>query len=637
MDRIGRIFGKGGVLPESFGQYEIRPGQIEMSKAIYSSILRRNHLVIEAGTGVGKTLAYLVPLSMDSKLSAIISTGTRALQEQLFFKDIPYVRSAIRQGLRAVYIKGRSNYLCLRRLEDSRQNALFDSRAEIQEFKKVDRWSSFTTTGDVSELQVGESSRVWKSICCVADSCRGRKCSFNDTCFLMSVRREAASANIIVVNHHLFFSNVSLDPNGGGGVLPIVDVIVFDEAHMLESIATSFFGESVSRKNIEGIATMASSLVNTPAVPKSLREEITGASRALYGDSQMFFKSMPKLSGKVDLTDMSGSLDLLRDRSRFLVDSLDNLSNKCSFSLLDDLALVSRKSDRFADSISSILGMKDTNRFVYWVESRPDSFTLHSSPVDISSKMRSIVFSRGSSCILTSATLSVEGNFSFFSNRIGLGREEGITVSSPYNFREQGQMYIPRNMPNPNTEDFKARAALEVYNILLRTKGRAFVLFTSFRNLDYVYKYVSSKGLPYRLFKQGDMVRSEMLSTFRRDIHSVLFATDTFRQGVDVKGKALSCVIVDKLPFPVPTDPIIKARMAYCKNIRHRNPFSNYVLPSAAISLKQAVGRLIRSMSDTGVVCILDGRILSNGYGKTFIGSLPAFPIVRDIDDITIL
>ncbi len=626
---VHKIFSEDGLLAKTLPYYEHRPGQIDMTKAVADAFHLHQHLIVEAGTGVGKTLAYLIP-AIYSSVKTVVSTGTKNLQEQLFFKDIPYLKKHVSNDFHAVYMKGRANYLCLKRLNLFRQQALFQDTDEVDIFQRIQKWAKKTKSGDKSELySVPDNYGPWREVCCTRETCTATQCEFYGQCFLFKMKREAEEADLIIVNHHLFFADLAIKGLGLGEVIPEYEAVIFDEAHLLEDIATSYFSITINSYQAEEITQdVLRELTNT----KVGVEKITKTLLTLQNLSKKLFQYFENKSNRYRLRD-----DLLDKQVYTVAPDFANTLLMLSSQLrgvkdsTEELRFIAERIDGMKHALELILSMGEPG-YVYWCEIQGRGVFLHASPIDVSEDMRRNIFQHIPRIVLTSATLSTGNNFQFVKERLGIDHPVELIVESPFDFEHQAVLYLPKQMPEPNTKDFTAYAAYEIEQILEKSRGRAFVLFTSYKNMDDVYERLKNK-LSYKILKQRQKSRNALLDEFKKDIHSVLFGTSSFWQGVDVQGEALSCVIIDKLPFAAPSEPIVEARI---EDLRHHseNPFMTYQVPSAIITLKQGLGRLIRSKQDTGILCILDSRILTKQYGRVFLESLPRFPIVREVKDI---
>ncbi|MBD3305423.1 ATP-dependent DNA helicase [candidate division KSB3 bacterium] len=627
------VFAEDGVLANTLPYYEYRAEQVEMSLAVAEAFRHHQHLIVEAGTGVGKTLAYLIP-AVVSGVKTVVSTGTKNLQEQLFFKDIPYLKRYLSREFYAVYMKGRSNYLCLKRLNLFRQEALFQDTDEVKMFQRIQRWATQTTSGDRMELgAMPENYGPWREVCCTRDTCNGRECELYDDCFLFKMKHDAEEADLVIVNHHLFFADLAIKGLKLGEVIPPYDAVIFDEAHLLESIATAYFSVSVNSYQAE--ETMYNVLRElTNAGIKEDRDAITNTLHTLQQVSQRLFHCFESDANRYRLRD-----DLIDKQVYEIAPDVANTLLRLSTQLRalkessEELHAIAGRVDDMQSALELILNRSEPG-YVYWCENRGRGVLLHASPIDIADDMRRNIFQKIPRIVLTSATLSSGNHFQFVKERLGIDQPVELIVDSPFEYEQQTLLYLPPSMPAPNSKEFTAFAASEIERILEKSQGRAFVLFTSYKNMEEVYRRLKSK-LPYKLLKQGQKGRNALLEAFKKDTHSVLFGTSSFWQGVDVQGEALSCVIIDKLPFAAPSEPIVEARIEHLRN-RGEDPFMTYQVPSAIITLKQGLGRLIRSKQDSGILCILDSRLLTKQYGRLFLESLPRFPIVRDVQAIRI-
>jgi ATP-dependent DNA helicase DinG len=625
-----RIFGPSGLLAQKLNSYEYRPEQRQMAQAVNRAFTQERFLIVEAGTGTGKTLAYLVPAVLAGK-RVIISTGTKTLQEQLFFRDVPFIQRKLGFPFKASFMKGRTNYLCHRRLRLFSRQPLFSALEEMAHYRILKKWAGRTKTGDRAELEeLPEDLGLWKEVCASSETCLGQGCEFFDCCFITRMRQEAAGSDVVVVNHHLFFADLAVRLKGFGEVLPRYEVVIFDEAHQLEEVATQYFGTAISNFRFEELARdvrreMAATKVKDEALNKTSGELLDGQEQffGLFRAGESCFRLREgHLPGGVQ-----ESAAKLFAALTFLSAHIEGMKDPP-----EGLRTVGRRAEEMKRQLQEVLGLSDTRR-VYWCEVRGRGVFLQASPVDVSSELKGHLYSRLKTAVFTSATLSAQGNFRFFKERLGLeGTLADVTdellLDSSFDMESQALLYLPENLPDPNHPTFVVRAAEEIEKILADTRGRAFVLFTSIRNMEEAYGLLKGR-LPFTCFVQGERPRSALIQAFKEDIHSVLFATASFWEGVDVQGEALSCVIVDRLPFSRPNEPILQARLeriAYCGG----SPFWDYQVPSAIILLKQGLGRLIRTRQDRGLLAILDPRILRKSYGKAFLESLPRCHWVHD-------
>ncbi|QQS34152.1 MAG: ATP-dependent DNA helicase [Acidobacteriota bacterium] len=637
------IFAAGGLLEKFHESFEIRDGQIAMADAIESAILSKRHLVVEAGTGTGKTLAYLVPAvaaAVASGKRVLISTGTKNLQEQLMEKDIPFLQRVLPRKFSAAYMKGRSNYACILRMKTADEQPILDGVGEVAMFRKVSEWFKTTEVGDRAELvDLPENIPFWNRVNARGEICLGTKCPDFESCFISKMRARAESADIVVVNHHLFFADLNIRDNDFGRVLPDYDVVIFDEAHLLEDIAAEYFGIQISNFRVEEVAKDAADLPIADAISAS---SIMRSVARLQEIASQFWQSISdrlRFDGRLTLTsdDFENvfSRAYIEQNADLLSDALSLLETEVK-PLTDDVVeaqgIVKRLMQARSD-LKFIVGKPDPN-FVYWVERRGRGVFLQASPIDVSGILREKLFGAKDTCVLTSATLTADGSFDFVINRLGLdkAKTDKLIAASPFDFEEQAILYLPPGLPDPRSPEYTRLAADEIVRIITASHGRAFVLCTSVVSMTALYEIVSSL-VDFPCFLQGSMSKTGLIERFRETPHAVLFATSSFWQGVDVQGEQLSCVIIDKLPFAVPSDPLVAARSRSI-NENGGDAFRDYSLPQAILSLRQGIGRLIRSRKDRGVIAILDPRLRSKGYGRNFLHSLPRMRVTKEMADV---
>ncbi len=642
------IFGPGGLVSQFHDDYEYREGQVKMAEAIARSFKEKKHLIVEAGTGTGKTLAYLIPAineSLRTKKRIIISTGTKNLQEQLMEKDIPFLQRIFPKKFSAAYMKGRSNYACINRLHKSDDQPILDGIGEIDHFREVREWSRGTHTGDRAELTyLPENLSFWSRVNAKSETCIGQKCVDFEPCFITRMRVGAESADIVIVNHHLFFADLNVRGNQFGKVIPDYGAVIFDEAHLIEDIAADYFGFQVSNFRIDDLIRDAGELPISNAVATA---SIMKACARIAGFGEQFWVRFTQARGQ------EGRFPLLPDafanRGSDGEDRPTPLGE--AYHALDEaLARLETEVDVYTEQLPEaesvvkrirqtrfdldfIVKQADRN-FVYWLERRGRGVFLQASPVDVSALLQENLFDKVETCILTSATLSTNGSFNFIRDRLGLtaGNTNSLVAPSSFDYEKQSMIYLPRAMPDPRSPEFSQMAATEIIKILQVTRGHAFVLCTSNQSMAALFELVSSR-IGYPCFLQGSMSKAGLLDKFRETPNAVLFATSSFWQGVDVRGEQLSCVIIDKLPFAVPSDPIVAARTKFIDDNGGRS-FFEYSVPQAVISLKQGIGRLIRSSTDRGVIAILDPRLRTKSYGRDFLNSLPRMRITSDLNDV---
>lgn len=640
------IFGPNGLIANAHSEYEYRPGQIQMANAVMRAFEDRHHLIVEAGTGTGKTLAYLVPAvaaALGGRGRVIISTGTKNLQEQLMEKDIPFLQSVLPKKFTAAYMKGRNNYVCLHRLNRAQTTPVLEGLEEIDYFEDVTHWSRESSTGDRAELaNLPEHLSFWRHIDARSETCIGQKCQDFDPCFITRMRNRAQEADIVVVNHHLFFADLALRNSAYGNVLPDYSAVILDEAHLIEDVVSEYFGAQISNYQLEDLLRDVSAVrienaeadrevTKTSARVERFAENFWMGFRTGRGEEGRYpivpgtFANRSS-SGEITATplgDLYTSLDGALARLETTLDALKDKPDEVD-------SLVRRIRQLRFDLLFIVTGLD--KKFVYWTERRGRGFFLRASPIDVSGLLEDKLFGQVETVVLTSATLSSAGNFAFIRERLGLDKAKDLIAESTFDYPNQALLYLPPNMPDPRSSAWAQSAAEEVVKILNATDGRAFVLSTSLAGMQSLYDLVMPE-LDYPCFLQGSAAKSRLLTLFRETPNAVLFATSSFWQGVDVRGEQLSCVIIDKLPFAVPTDPIVAARQRYIED-EGGSSFFEYSVPQAIISLKQGLGRLIRSTTDRGVLAVLDPRLRTKAYGRTFLKSLPPCHVTSDINEL---
>jgi ATP-dependent DNA helicase DinG len=648
------IFGHDGLIAKAHPEYEHRPGQIQMAEAVVRAFEQRRHLIVEAGTGTGKTLAYLVPAiaaACGSGARVVISTGTKNLQEQLMEKDIPFLQDVLPAKFRAAVMKGRNNYACLHRIQRAESMPVLEGLDEVDHFDEVFRWVTQTNTGDRAELSnLPENLPFWRHIDARSDTCLGQQCPDFEPCFITRMRQRAIDADIIVVNHHLFFADLALRNGAYGSVLPDYAAVILDEAHQIEDVASEYFGAQVSTYQIDDLLRDVGALTLEDRETERELARISARIQRFSDEFWISFREGRGLEGRFSLAPANrGSSPTVREGFDAGMDAgesgmpalpyhaFDNALNRLETTLDSlseppaDAESIVRRTRQLRFDLNFITKGED-KKFVYWLERRGRGVFLRASPIDVSGLLQDKLFEKVPTVVLTSATLSSAGNFNFIRERLGLEQAEEMIAESIFDFEHQAVLYLPPQMPDPRSPQWASAAAAEVVKIVNATEGRAFVLSTSLSGMNDLFERVAPE-IDYPCFVQGSGSKGALLKKFRTTPHAVLFATASFWQGVDVRGEQLSCVIIDKLPFAVPSDPVVAARQRYIED-QGGSSFYEYSVPQAIISLKQGLGRLIRSTTDRGVLAVLDPRLRTKMYGQTFLQSLPPCRVTSDVDEL---
>ena len=632
---LAAVFGPRGLLRAALADFEYRPAQLQMARAVERAIAAGDTLLAEAGTGTGKTLAYLVPAILSGR-KTVIATGTKTLQDQLFFKDIPLLASALPRTFVASLMKGRANYLCRRNLRRSLTET--HTRSQRQALLKIQAWSATSARGDRAELAfLPEPDPLWDDIAAWSETCVGTSCEDYDGCFLTRMRQEAGAADLVVVNHHLLLADAVLRDSSQFQVIPSYDVLVLDEAHLLEEVATDFFGVEISNLRVERLVRDAHrEWTAAPTEDRTIPSQLSRLAEA----SARFFQGLdlPEGTQRLRPEALEGTCrEVGRELAQALI-LLHDLVHAASGKPEGLLACARRAREQagilqgFFDSAGESPGDPGGLPTVRWSERRGRGVFLRSSPLDVSADFRRTILESAEAVILTSATLSTAGRFDFLRSRLGILEAREFHAASPFDYARQALLYIPHHLPDPRRPGFVEAAAEEIRGILEVSQGRALVLFTSLDAMETTHRLLEGR-LPFPLMVQGQAPRTELLDRFRDEVTSVLLATRSFWQGVDVVGEALSCVIVHKLPFGFPGDPVLEARLEYIQQ-EGGDPFWDYQVPAAIITLKQGLGRLIRSEQDRGALCILDNRLLTRRYGSVFLESLPSCPVTSSPEDL---
>jgi ATP-dependent DNA helicase DinG len=626
---MDKVFAPGGWLARHHPNYEFRPGQLEMAESVEFALESRQHLIVEAGTGTGKTLAYLVPL-LRSGLRTVISTGTKNLQEQLFYKDVPFLKKLFPQ-MRVTLMKGRQNYLCRQKLHDMERQPVLNGMEEVEQYPKLRKWEETTETGDRAELRwMPDQSELWKKVDARSDACTGQKCQLFEQCFITQMHQRAAESDLLIVNHHLFFADLALRQNGYTALLPDYAALVFDEAHEMEDVATQYFGVEASSYRMEELARDTEVTLKTKGVKSN---EVLAAVGELRRRSESFFELFPRTEGRSDFDNRDSFVEVNRGAYSALANALMLVQTELSRApeRPEEINNLMKRAKELRATIEIVMESHERN-MVYWWERRGRGVFIQATPIDVSSLLREKLFDQVETVILTSATLAVGGTFDFLKRRLGVQNAKERVFSSHFDYARQSLLYTPIHLPDPRQPDFGRLASEEVVQLLKATRGRAFVLFTSYAQMRDVYERVRPR-VRYPLLIQGSMPRTQLLDSFRSTPHAVLFGTSSFWQGVDVQGEQLSAVLIDRLPFAVPSDPVTAARIRQI-NDEGGNAFTDYQVPQAVITLKQGFGRLIRSESDRGILVMLDQRLIRMPYGKVFLESLPPYHQTNRLEDV---
>lgn len=643
---VRAVFGPDGPLVRALDGFEVRPAQRQMAEHVAEVLSATGTLLVEAGTGTGKTLAYLVPAVLSGH-RILVSTGTKNLQEQIFHKDIPVLRRALNVPFTATYMKGRGNYLCRHRYEAFAHDP--EQRRSVDPIHLVllEEWAGTTDSGDRAELaEVPEDVPWWPSLSASTENCLGSSCPAFQECFVTKMRQQAAASDVVIVNHHLLCADAAVRQHSFGEVIPECQIAVVDEAHQLEDVATQYFGVAVSSYRVEDLARDADRLISGTVMSSVSIIDARAAVAGVRAGATSFFADLRwrrggtgervvggglfdervRLSEEV-MTEAVESGLLLTSAVETLTDALGRVPNPS-----EELANLSERSKSLSADLRFLLACNDP-AFVFFLEVRGRGVFLKASPVDVSRIVREHLLDRMRSVVLTSATLAINGSFDYVRARLGITDASCLRLASEFDYTRQSLLYLPKRMPDPRSSEFVERAGDQVVELLRRSEGRAFVLLTSYAMLRALESRLRD-ALPYPLLVQGSAPRTVLLDQFRATPNAVLLATSSFWQGVDVVGEALSCVIIDKLPFSSPSDPITAARIEAITN-RGGRAFEEYQVPLAILALLQGIGRLLRHRTDRGVLAILDPRLVSKGYGRRFLQALPPSPVTRDLEEVS--
>jgi ATP-dependent DNA helicase DinG len=626
------IFGPDGLLARRHPGYEFRPSQLAMARIADEAFQKHQHVVIEAGTGTGKTLAYLIP-AIRSGRRVVVSTATKSLQEQLFQKDVPFLQKHFAPNLKAALMKGRANFLCRQKVHQMNGQPALKGIDEIDWFAQIRDWEKLTATGDRSELTfLPDDAELWNRIDARSDLCTGPKCPEFQQCFITAMHQRAHEADLIIVNHHLFFADLAIRQDDFGSILPEYSAVVFDEAHEIEDVASDYFGRQLSSYRCEELGRDTEHMLRLLQIEAApLRRQIA----RLRERARTFFERFPEREGRYPFgsAERHAFLDQNRDPYDELVSVLKRVESELAALTPkpEEVIAMARRAAEVRRELTFLIESEEKS-YVYWYERRGRGIFLAATPIDVSQILREKLFDRFDTVILTSATLAVGGRFDYLKQRLGVLPAQDSVLPQEFNYPEQALLYLPSGLPDVRHPSFSASAADEIIRLLEISQGRAFVLSTSNAQMKDLFGRVSGR-VSFPLLRQGTAPRSILLERFRSTPNAVLFATASFWQGVDVPGAQLSCVIIDRLPFAVPSDPIVAARVRALQD-DGRNAFAEYQIPEAVLALKQGFGRLIRSKADRGVLSILDNRIQRMQYGKIFLESLPEYTTTRDITEV---
>ncbi|GAB2700034.1 ATP-dependent DNA helicase [Aliiglaciecola sp. 3_MG-2023] len=626
MNKTSVLFAEDGVLSTAIEGFSPRASQIAMSNAIEQCIDDQVPLIVEAGTGTGKTFAYLAPAMISNK-KAIISTGTKNLQEQLFHRDLPLLKKALKSNRQAALLKGRSNYLCLHRLGQHSGNSTLLERTTLDELTQVRQWASTTNTGDMGELKsLAENARVLPLVTSTVDNCLGRDCPDYEDCYLVKARNKAMDADIVVVNHHLFFADMALKDTGFGELIPEADVVVFDEAHQIPDIASEYFGEALSSRQIHDLARDIEIIKRTQLKDAEQLVKVAEKCRLIAADLRILFPVTPERGNWRQM--------LKRPEVEAQISKLDE-----SLTVLYEVIKIHLGREKELDTLfervthakAKLAVLNDVNQkgVSLWYETTPKHIVLHLTPLSIAKRFASFIEEPKRSWVFTSATLMVDGGFAHFQRLMGLDNAKTLALDSPFDYQQQAVLCVPRYLPEPSSWEMRQNLLEVAITLIKASKGRCFLLFTSHAMLKIIAESLE-EHIDNPILVQGTTTKRALLDEYVSNKQAVLLGTGAFWEGVDVRGDDLTCVMIDKLPFAAPDDPLLQARIEDCRK-SGANPFAQIQIPQAVISLKQGAGRLIRDEKDKGVLVICDNRLITKDYAKTFLASLPPMKRTRDL------
>lgn len=629
MSSISKVFSADGLLAKTIEGFVPREAQTDMAQAVQAALDKKHSLVVEAGTGTGKTFAYLAP-ALRAKGKAIVSTGTKNLQEQLYHRDLPLVKKALGSLRKTALLKGRSNYLCLHRLAQHGGNSTLLEKETLDQLSAVKTWSTTTKNGDMGELKtLPEDARVLPLVTSTVDNCLGRDCPDYEDCYLVQARRKALEADVIVVNHHLFFADMALKDTGFGELIPEADAVIFDEAHQIPDIASDYFGETLSTRQIHDMAKDITLLFRTVLKDAGQLDKAADKCRIVASDLRLLFPENPQRGSWVEAM---GRDDVQTQISR-LADALGVLHEVCKLNIGRDKDL-DNLYERVVEAREQLDSFRNTEQqgVSLWYETTPRHIVLHLTPLSIAAKFRRFISDPPRGWIFTSATLMVDGGFDHFQRRMGLEEAKTLGLDSPFDYQQQAMLCVPRYLPEPNSFSMRETLLHTAKTLIEASRGRCFLLFTSHAMLRETAARLEEQ-IDNPLLVQGSTTKQALLAEYLANEKAVLMGTGAFWEGVDVRGSDLVCVMIDKLPFASPDDPLLQARMEDVKK-RGANPFAAIQIPQAVITLKQGAGRLIRDPGDKGVLVICDNRLVTKPYAKTFLASLPDMQRTRSLDQV---